>query len=149
MAGADLKALHDGLAEKGAVPRFVGARLGSVESADGDPIEVDATLEAVPAVLYDALVVPGGREAVKTLGNLGHAAEFVKEQYRHCKPILVLGAGQDLVENAGVPLTLPNGDPDPGVLRFPDERVEEGLAQFVDAIAKHRHFAREMDPPPV
>ncbi len=107
------------------------------------------TLEAVPAVLYDALVVPGGREAIKTLGNLGHAAEFIKEQYRHCKPILVLGAGQDLVENAGVPLTLPNGEPDPGVLQFPDGRVEEGLAQFVHAIAKHRHFAREMDPPPV
>ena len=100
-------------------------------------------------MLYDALVVPGGREAIKTLGKLGHAAEFVKEQYRHCKPILVLGAGQDLVENSGVPLTLSNGDPDPGVLQFPDERVEEGLAQFVDAIAKHRHFAREMDPPPV
>ena len=57
-------------------------------------------------MLYDALIVPGGREAIKTLGNLGHAAEFVKEQYRHCKPILVLGAGRDLVENAGVPLTL-------------------------------------------
>ena len=104
--GADLKALHDGLAAQGAVPRFVGARLGSVLSADGNPIEIDATLETVPAVLYDALVVPSGREAIKTLGNLGQAAEFVKEQYRHCKPILVLGAGQDLVENAGVPLTL-------------------------------------------
>jgi catalase len=144
-----VKALHDGLAAKGAVPRFVAARLGSVQSADGESIEVEATLEAVPAVLYDALVVPGGRESIKTLGNQGHAAEFVKEQYRHCKPILVLGAGQDLVENAGVPLTLSNGDPDPGLLRFPDEHLEEALAQFVEAIAKHRHFAREMDPPPV
>jgi catalase len=149
VAGADVKALHKGLVAQSAVPRFVGARLGSVESGDGDPIEVDATLEAVPAVLYDALVVPGGREAVKTLGNLGHAAEFVKEQYRHCKPILVLGAGQNLLESAGVPLTLSNGDPDPGVLQFPDGHAEEALAQFVEAIAKHRHFAREMDPPPV
>ena len=87
------------------------ARFGSVQSADGDPIEVETTLEAVPAVLYDALIVPGGREAIKMLGNLGQAVEFIKEQYRHCKPILVLGAGRDLVENAGVPLTLPNGDP--------------------------------------
>jgi catalase len=147
VAGADVKVLHDCLAAKGAVPRFVGARLGSVESADGDPIEVETTLEAVPAVLYDALVVPGGREAIKTLGKQGHAAEFVKEQYRHCKPILMLGAGQDLVENAGVPLTLSTGDPDPGMLRFPDEHVEEALAPFVEAIAKHRHFAREIDPP--
>jgi catalase len=149
VAGTDAKALHERLAAKGAVPRFVAARLGSVQSAEGDPIEVEATLEAVPAVLYDALIIPGGREAIKTLGKQGHAAEFVKEQYRHCKPILALGAGQDLVENAGVPLTLSTGDPDPGMLRFPDDHVEEALAQFVEAIAKHRHFAREMEPPPV
>jgi catalase len=116
---------------------------------DGNRIEVDATMEAVPAVLYDALVAPSGREAIETLGNLGQAAEFVKEQYRHCKPILVLGEGQDLVENAGVPLRLSNGDPDPGLLQFSDGQIKEALAQFVEAIAKHRHFAREMDPPPV
>jgi catalase len=145
----DLKALHDGLAAQGAIPRFVGARLGSVVTADENPIEVDATLESVPAVLYDALVVPSGRVAIKTLGNLGQAAEFVKEQYRHCKPILVLGAGQDLLENVGVPLTLSNGDPDPGLLKFPDENMDSALGEFIKAIAKHRHFARETDPPPV
>ena len=145
----DLKALHDGLAAQGAIPRFVGARLGSVVTADENPIEVDATLESVPAVLYDALVVPSGRVAIKTLGKMGQAAEFVKEQYRHCKPILVLGAGQDLLENAGVPLTLSNGDPDPGLLKFPDENMDSALREFIKAIAKHRHFARETDPPPV
>lgn len=149
MVGADLKVLHDGLAAQGAVPRFVSARLGSVVDVDGNRIEVDATMEAVPAVLYDALVAPSGREAIETLGNLGQAAEFVKEQYRHCKPILVLGEGQDLVENAGVPLRLSNGDRDPGLLQFSDGQIKEALAQFVEAIAKHRHFAREMDPPPV
>ncbi|TMA60101.1 MAG: catalase [Deltaproteobacteria bacterium] len=149
VVGADLKVLHDGLAAQGAVPRFVSARLGSVVDIDGNRIECDATMEAIPAVLYDALVVPSGREAVKTLGNLGQAAGFVKEQYRHCKPILVLGAGQDLVENAGVPLTLSNGDPDPGLLQFPDHQVESALEQFITAIAKHRHFARQMDPPAI
>jgi catalase len=150
VAGEDVKSLYEGLSAQGAVPRFVGARLGSVASADGEgSIEVDTTMEAVPTVLYDALVVPGGREAIKILGNLGQAAEFVKEQYRHCKPILVIGAGRDLVENAGVPLTLANGEADPGMLVFADEQTDEALAKFVEAIAKHRHFDREMDPPPV
>jgi len=54
-----------------------------------------------------------------------------------------------LVENAGVPLTLSTGEPDPGVLIFPDESVTEALGKFVEAIATHRHFAREMDPPAV
>ena len=147
--GADVIALHEGLAKQGAVPRFVGVRLGTVQSAEGDAIEVEVTLEAVPAVLYDALVVPGGREAIKILGNVGQAAEFVQAQYRHCKPILALGAGQDLVENAGAPLVLPSGEPDPGVLKFPDRSAEEALEKFIEAIATHRHFAREMDPPQV
>jgi rubrerythrin len=76
-------------------------------------------------------------------------AEFVQTQYRHCKPILALGAGQDLVENAGAPLVLPSGEPDPGVLKFPDQSTEEALEKFIEAIATHRHFAREMDPPHV
>jgi catalase len=54
-----------------------------------------------------------------------------------------------LVENAGVPLTLANGQPDPGIVQFPDEHADEALAAFVQAIAKHRHFERQMDPPPV
>jgi catalase len=57
--------------------------------------------------------------------------------------------GHDLVENAGVPMTLSSGAPDPGLLQFPDEHIDEALGQFVQAIAKHRHFEREMDPPPV
>jgi catalase len=61
----------------------------------------------------------------------------------------VLGAGHDLVENAGVPLTLPGGEPDPGILNFSDEEVDNALEQFIQAIAKHSHFAREMDPPVV
>jgi len=149
IGGSEIQALRDGLTAQGAVPRLVGVRLGTVQSLEGKALEVDTTLEAVPPVLYDALVVPSGRKAVETLGKLGHAADFVKEQYRHCKPILVLGAGQDLVKNAGVPLTLANGDPDPGLLQIPDGHIEEALAEFVKAIAKHRHFEREMDPPPV
>ena len=147
--GASAAAIHSGLAEAGAVPRYVGARLGQVQSADGEAIEVEVSMEAMPAVLFDALVVPGGRAAAQTLGKLGHAAEFIKDQYRHCKPILALGAGRDLVENAGVPARLPSGKPDPGLLVFSEDGAEEALPQLVEAIAKHRHHAREMDPPAV
>jgi len=147
--GASAAAIHSGLAEAGAVPRYVGARLGQVRSTDGEAIEVEVTMEAMPAVLFDALVVPGGRAAAQTLGKLGHAAEFIKDQYRHCKPILALGAGRDLVENAGVPARLPSGTPDPGLLVFSEDGAEEALPQLVEAIAKHRHHAREMDPPAV
>ena len=143
------KAIHAGLTEVGAVARYVGARLGRVQSEDGDPLEVEVTMETMPSVVFDAVAVPGGDAAAKALGGLGHAAEFIVGAYRHCKPILALGAGRHFVENVGVPATLPSGDPDPGLLLFDDAQLKSALPAFIEAIAKHRHHAREMDPPPV
>ena len=43
------------------------------------------------------------RPRADELSSLGHALEFLKDQYRHCKPILMLGAGERVAEAAGVP----------------------------------------------
>jgi catalase len=145
--GASARAIHAGLAREEAVPRFVGVRLGRVQSTDGHQIEVDVTVEAMPSVLFDALVVPGGHEDMRVLATAGPVLEFIGQQYRHCKPILVLGNGRALAELAGVKLVLPSGELDSGVLYFQDENFEDVLPQFVEAIATHRHFARETDPP--
>ena len=139
--------LHEGLVRAGAVPRFVGARLGQVDTEQGDALEVEVTLETAPSVLWDAVAVPGGQEAIDKLQTVGHAAEFLKDSYRHCKPILVIGAGATLLESAGASANLSSGDPDPGVLRFEPGQGAAALREFTSAIAKHRHFAREMDPP--
>jgi catalase len=147
--GAAAKAIHEMLSARGAVPRIVGPRLGSVVGEDGSELDVEVTLEAMPSVLFDALAIPDGKEAAMLLANLGHAVEFVKDQYRHCKPILAIGAGTDLVENAGVPARLVDGSEDPGLILDEDGDVKKSLARFEAAIAKHRHFAREMDPPAV
>jgi catalase len=93
------------------------------------------------------IVVPGGDTAAKTLATIGQAVEFIVTAYRHCKPILAIGAGRSVVENAGVPATLPSGDPDPGLVLVEDDEVDAALGTFVEAIARHRHFERETDPP--
>ena len=121
--------------------------LGSVQPAAGDAIEVDVSLEAAPAVLYDALVLPDGDEAVSALRADGRTLEFIKDQYRHCKPILALGAGEQLLRACGIDAALPDGQPDPGLIIASD--TSAGTDDFVAAIAKHRHFARETDPPRV
>jgi len=147
--GAAAQTLHEGLTLEGAVPRYVGVRLGAVSTEDGDTLEVEVTFETMPSVLFDALVIPGGKAAVTTLGNVGQVAEFIKDQYRHCKVILALGAGAELVENAGVPGTLPSGDEDPGMLVGRHASAAKALPDFVKALARHRHFERAMDPPEV
>jgi catalase len=147
--GEAARTLHEQLAEQGAVPRYVGARLGTVKTEAGDPLEVEVTMETAPSVLFDALALPGGKAAAVLLGNLGHALEFIKDQYRHAKPILALGASTALVENAGVPAVLPSGKEDPGLLLRARASASSVLPDFIRAIARHRHHEREVDPPAV
>jgi catalase len=141
--------LHEGLLKAGAVPRFVGVRLGEVKTEGDEALEVEVTLETGPSVLYDAVAVPGGREAMAKLANAGHAVEFIKDAYRHCKPLLGVGAGATLLDSAGAAEGLPSGESDPGVLLFDEGQTAAALKAFTAAIAAHRHFAREIDPPPV
>jgi catalase len=147
--GAAARALHEALAKQGAVPRYVAPRLGAARTDDGGALEVEVTLETMPSVLFDALALPGGAEAVKVLGDVGHTAEFIKETYRHAKTILALGAAADLVERAGVPASLPTGKSDPGVILGRDAAGGDLVARFIDAIRRHRHHQRELDPPKV
>lgn len=144
---ASIGALHTTLGGAGAVPRFVGTRLGSVTGIEGETIAVEVTLEAMPSVLFDAVVIPDGAEAIEALGQVGLALEFVKDQYRHCKPILVLGTGSELLARAQIPESLPTGDPDPGLLHFDATDIDAAIAAFAAAIGKHRHFERQTDPP--
>jgi catalase len=144
--GRSLVALAARLTSEGAVPRFVGTTLGSVQPAAGDAIEVDVSLEAAPAVLYDALVLPDGAAAAEALRADGRTLEFIKDQYRHCKPILAMGAGEQLLRACGIDAELPDGQPDPGLVIASDTSA---ATDFVAAIAKHRHFDRETDPPRV
>jgi catalase len=139
--------LMEALDGAGAVTRLLGSRLGTVRSEDGEPLEIDATLENSPAVLFDALVLAGGSEAVDAMSLDGRTLEFVKDQYRHCKTILALGDSSKLLAKAGIPLTLPSGNPDPGLLIEGQEGSEADPQSFIAAIGRHRHVERDQDPP--
>jgi len=141
-----VSAVMDALTEAGAVPKLLGSRLGTVTSEDGETFEVDATLENSPSVLFDALVLPDGMEAVENLARDGHTLEFLKDQYRHCKTILALGASSMLLEKLGIRPDLPTGTVDPGLLI---ESSSDALDPqvFIAAVGKHRHAARDTDPP--
>ena len=82
------------------------------------------------------------------LPQTGGLLEFVKDQYRHCKPLLVLGAGDGLLEKARIPRALSSGKPDPGLL-IASPSAGDMVDTFVQAVARHRHFEREADPPAV
>jgi catalase len=126
------------LSKAGAVVRRLAARLNGLETDNGEIVEPDATFETMPSVLFDAVVVPDGDPAADELISLGHGREFLRDQFRHGKAILMLGAGERVVAEAGVPT---NDGSDWAVVRDIDA--------FVDAIGKHRNWDRSTDPPRV
>jgi catalase len=150
--GVDGKSIADvqaALRAEGAVPRLVGVRIGPFNTAAGDPMHADASMENEPAVLFDALVLPDGSAGVKALQKLGHTLEYIKDTYRHCKAILALGESRGLLDAAGAPVVLPGGEADPGIVLGGAKSVRGDVQKFIEAVARHRHPERETDPPRV
>ena len=150
-----LRAVAERLTAAGAVPRFLAPRLGSVTTSSRGTLEADAPIHAAPAVLFDAVVIPSGAAAVEKLAADGRVLEFIKDQYRHCKPLFSLDGDAALMRKAGIPETLPDGGADPGIILAPAgpgsaaKKIGGAIDRFMTALAKHRHFERETDPPRV
>jgi catalase len=130
------------LLEAGAIGRLIGHRVGVFTAKDGSEIDADASFENEPSVLFDGVIIPDGEGTAKAWARDGRAAEFVKDQFRHLKTILALGEAVAFVEGAGVL----RDEGDPGLL-LQSEPEEDAMGQFLGALAKHKHFGRETDPP--
>lgn len=140
---AGVTALYENLLQQGAVPRLVGQKLGPVTSSDGTPLQVEVTLEAAPSVLYDAVVIPHGTDASVTLSADPLVAEFVRDQYRHCKPVLALGSAFTVIDKAGLPDVLPSGDEDFSMMIGDEDLLADLLPQFIEALGSPRELGRE------
>jgi len=136
---ASLVALYGALTDAGAVVSFVGPRMGMFVGDTGEKIEANKSLDNSPAVLFDALIVPDGSEAIQAIAGNGHGVEFIKDLFRHGKTILALGAGRELLEMAGIG---PVMNKDEGILLADGAKATEITPAFIDAIAAHRHPSR-------
>lgn len=141
-------AVHEVLVAQGAVPRFVASRIGPVTTADGVDIDADVSMENEPGFFFDALVIADGDEGVAALDRDAHTLEFIKDQYRHCKTIMVIGATKALLASARVSPILSSGDLDPGII-MADGDIHSALELFIKGVQNHRHPMRETDPPMV
>jgi catalase len=93
--------------------------------------------------------VPDGAAAAEALGRNALVIDFLREQYRHGKPILVYGAASALLSKAMLPQALPDGSADPGLIQGDPANLEAALDAFKTGLAGHRVYARETDPPAV
>ena len=137
------------LFERGVIARIVGPRIGPMRSMDGNDLDADASMENEPGFLFDALILADGSEAVAALSQDGHTMEFIKDQFRHCKPILCVGDARHLVRQAGLPTSMDKSLAQGGTGLIVAEAGDgkSCIDAFIAAMQMHRHFGREMDPP--
>ena len=142
--GQSIEAVQSALRGAGATAHLIAARLGPVKTMGGAGVEATATFENAAPVLFDGLVLPDGAAGVKRLGTHVEVMDFISNQHRHGKTILAFGASKALLKQAGIDTTLPDGQPDPGILVAAAARDPSAVAGFTAALGKHRHPEREV-----
>lgn len=132
--GAAIDTFKAKLAEQGALAKIIGPSPAPVKTADGKMLPVDAAMDGMPSVMFDAVFVPGGADAAAAMAKSGEAKHYLLEAYKHLKPIVVLGAARPLL--ASLNLTADNG-----LLEGDD--VDAVFGNFAQALGQHRVWARE------
>jgi len=132
--GAAIDAFKAKLAEQGALAKIIGPSPAPVKTADGKMLPVDAAMDGMPSVMFDAVFVPGGADAAAAMAKSGEAKHYLLEAYKHLKPIVVLGAARPLLATLGL-------QPDAGLLEGDD--VDGVFGNFAQALGQHRVWARE------
>ncbi|MYN45800.1 catalase [Pseudoduganella sp. FT93W] len=130
------------LRAEGALPRLVAARLGRYAGADGDTLDAEISFEAGPAVYFDAVVLPDGLQ-FDARDNEQRLAEFLRDQYRHCKPIYAWGSGRDLLHALALAATTQPQSLTDDVILSEASQFDSGLAAFIALLARPRSYARE------
>jgi len=142
-----VKGVYTALLAAGAVPRLVSLQLGTCAVAGGGKFAVEMSLETGPSVLYDAVIVPDGVEQ-GALAAAGQTHDFLRDQFRHCKPIFAWGGGVALLNRAGVPADVDDERDDPALILTADAQEPGALDAFMAALGGHRAFGRESEPSP-
>ena len=147
----ELTKVREALTSAGARPQIISQFHGMIRGADGGETKVDKSYVTTASIMYDAVYVPGGPH-VETLKTQGYAIHFVNEAFKHCKPIGATGAGIDLLKASdiqGVTYAEPQKGErvvaDAGVVTSGTPESVGAFAEvFKTAIARHRHWEREM-----
>lgn len=137
---ASIDATCKELLAAGASCKIIAPRLGEYKSSRGETVKPDHSLPTVASVLFDAVLIPGGKASAGTLCGDPNAVLFVKEAYKHGKAIAVLGEGETLLSAAARSAGCVNDEfQGPGVVIATGKTATAVFTKsFVQAIAKHR-----------
>lgn len=140
-----VSSMEKALTGAGAHSKVVGPRGGMLTGAGGGQIKVDDSLLTTSSVMFDALYVPGGKASVAALRKEPDALYFINEAYKHCKTLAATGEGCELIEGSFARQELDAATNHvSGIILGRGGATDRITSDFIDAIAQHRHWEREM-----
>ncbi|WP_288377665.1 catalase HPII [uncultured Pseudomonas sp.] len=131
--GDSVDRLVKALEAHSARPMLLGPTSAPVKTSDGKALAVDASMEGMPSVMFDGILVPAGKASLDALAASGVSKHFLLEGYKHLKAIALAKDGKALLGVLGL-------KEDKGLLLGDDQKTVEA---FVKAVEGHRVWARE------
>ena len=131
--GASVDRLVKAMQAERAQPLLLGPTSAPVKTADGQVLKVDASMEGMPSVMFDGVLMPAGDQALEAVGKSGLAVHFLLEAYKHLKPLALPAAAKPLLDRIGLAA-------DKGLLLGDDQAA---IDAFIKAVEQHRVWERE------
>jgi catalase len=131
--GASVDRLVKAMQAERAQPLLLGPTSAPVKTADGQVLKVDASMEGMPSVMFDGVLLPAGDQALEAVGKSGLAVHFLLEAYKHLKPLALPAAAKPLLDRIGLAA-------DKGLLLGEDQAA---IDAFIKAVEQHRVWERE------
>ena len=138
---ASLMEMKQALEAEGAQVKVISLKLGTIMDAGGASVKVDQPFYSTASVLFDAVYVPGGAKSVTALKGEANAIHFLNEAYRHCKAIAADAEGAELISASYISINMPGDNKN---LAAEGIVIDGSPADFINAIAQHRFWEREM-----
>lgn len=129
--GPFVKTVLESWETAGLVPEIISEDLGLVKGTNGVTVEATQNVYTAQSVLYDAVFMVRGSSSDKAFNE--KVAYFLDEAFRHKKTIGAIGEGEKW-------LAINHYTNKPGVVT--NGTASDFAQQFVEAVAKHRHWNR-------
>ncbi|QXV63649.1 catalase [Mucilaginibacter sp. 21P] len=147
--GADadsITLIKDALSAEGATVEVIAPRQGFITATDDTQIMVDQSFLTAASVLFDAVYVAGGTNAVATLEAEANAIHFLNEAFKHCKPIAAAEDATQVIDATYFSKKLPPDFSEESVLRegILVGKVDKNFTTLlIKMISQHRFWERE------
>ncbi|MGM9931652.1 catalase [Pradoshia sp.] len=139
--GEDLMSVLKAFDNAGMIAEIVSEHQGKIKSANGAELKVDQTFLTTDSVLYDAVFIATGEESVNSLKKNKKVNEFLMNAFSHYKAIGAPKEGSALMQA----FLMESEAASIGVVTsIPDDPIEAVTDTFIQAVAKHRHWERQI-----